>query len=576
MSDMKNFDDFLNAGLSKHSSEVPPRIWDNIVAERNKRKPSPFWLGFLTNRNMFLLAGLLLAGGTGIAILSTPTNMGSTAKISSSINSSNTTSTNKSSPNTSIISKLSAANNNNSVNNRSSDNTSNRSFSQVASSSSSLSSTRSNNVASNTTSPDKNRSYHTTNNNSLKNISVDTDSKNDNISNRKAKRYFIAGVQNMDVVPANSIDVQSNNNGLAVNNAKRNYSSSNISNTSNNNYNNNDSYNDVASSPLTTKHAHHRHIASGYTKSSVHETDNDVITDNDPIETANDLSSTNNNNKINFFPQGYLSNRLKDSAQKIAMPEIEMADIVTKLNLPECPTVEKDIAGNKQYIEAYISPDYGIRTLTDTSKSNNSAYLQQRKQSTGFSTAFSAGFRYTKVLKSGISLAAGLNYSQINEKFTVAENIFLIETHYDNRGNVTGTDTVSGKQFKTTHNHYHSVDVPLLLGYEMGNDRIHININAGPVMNVYSWQHGQVLSQDSIPESISSGKSSSLADQYKTNIGLGITGGVSVFYKLNDQLHIFAEPYFRYNFSSMNNNESPIQEKYTTVGLHVGLRLDIK
>jgi hypothetical protein len=61
MSDMKNFDDFLNNRLNKHSSEVPSRIWDNIVNERNKRKPSPFWLGFLTNRNMFLLAGILLS-----------------------------------------------------------------------------------------------------------------------------------------------------------------------------------------------------------------------------------------------------------------------------------------------------------------------------------------------------------------------------------------------------------------------------------------------------------------------------------------------------------------------------------
>jgi hypothetical protein len=564
MSDMKNFDDFLNAQLSKHSSEVPSRIWDNIVAERNKRKPSPFWLGFLTNRNMFLLAGLLFAGGAGIAILSTPTNTGNTATISSGINNRNTTNTNRSSSNISTTNKLSSDNNNN--NNQSSD--------QIAYSASSLlNSTRSNTIESNTTTgADKNRSYHTTNNNSLKSISVDAQSKNDNISNHKAKRYFIAGVENMDVVPANSIDVRSDNNDLAANSTKNDYSSNHT-----NSSNNNDNYNDIASSPVATKHAVHHHNASGSAKSSVSKTDNDAITDNDPIEKSDDLSSTNNNtNKIQFFPQGYLSNRLKDSAQKIAMPVIAIADIVTKLNLPECPTVEKDIAGNKQYIEAYISPDYGIRTLTDSSKSNNSAYLQQRKQSTGFSTAFSAGFRYTKVLKSGISVAAGLNYSQINERFTVAENIFLIETHYDNRGNIIGTDTVSGKQYKTTHNHYHSVDVPLLLGYEMGNDRIHINVNAGPIMNIYSWQHGELLSQDSIPESISSGKSSSLADQYKTNIGLGITGGVSVFYKLNDQLHIFAEPYFRYNFGSMNNSQSPIQQKYTTVGLHVGLRLDIK
>jgi hypothetical protein len=562
MSDMKNFDDFLNSRLSKHSSEVPSRIWDNIVNERNKRKPSPFWLGFLTNRNMFLLAGILLAGGTGIAILSTPTNMGNTAKISSSISNRDIITANKSSNTTNSNNKFTV---NNTVGGKLYTNNVSGSDKKLPnqitySSSAASNSARWNNTKLNNTESVVERSYQPANNISLKNISATgIHSNNDNTSNRKNKRYFIAGVENIDVVQANSIDVQPNK--LAVTNTKNNYNS-------NNEYANNNN-NNISSSAVTTKRNLHHHNANGSTRATINEIDDNQIEASDV-----DLSLANNvGNKLQFFPQGYLSNRLKDSAEKIAKPKIVVADIITKL--PECPTVEKDIAGNKQYFEAYISPDYGIRTLTDTSKSNT-AYLQQRKQSTGFSSAFSAGVKYTKVLKSGISLAAGLNYSQINERFTVAENIFLIETHYDSRGNVTGTDTISGKQYKTTHNHYHSVDVPLLFGYEMGNEKIHININAGPVMNIYSWQHGQVLSQDSIPESISTGKSSSFADQYKTNIGLGITGGVSVFYKLNDQLHVFAEPYFRYNFGSMNNNESPIQQKYTTIGLHLGLRLDIK
>ncbi|HMG83222.1 MAG TPA: outer membrane beta-barrel protein [Ferruginibacter sp.] len=535
MSDMKNFDDFIHSGLNKHSSEVPSHIWDNIVAERNKRKPTGFWLGFLNYRNVALLAGLLLASGTGIAILSNPTNMANTNKFSSSLTTLNSNTSKTISSNNTTTKGFNKT--------RSSDQ-----VDYTAAASSYRSASESNN---------KESLQHSTSDNVIKNSSataspsntmnsdLSSNSNTTTTNTHRQKRYFIAGIENIGVIQANTADVQSDK--LATDNSSN----------SNDDVNTNNS--SSATDHTTRKHRTARGLTDGY----MSETDMGAMADND---------QTTNNSQ--FLPQSFLVTRLQDSAQKIGMPEMAINNLA-KLNLPECPTVEKNTAGNKQYVEAYISPDYGIRTLSDSSK-NNSAYLQQRKQSTSFSSAFSIGARYTKVLKSGISLAAGLNYSQINEKFTIVENnISVTEIRYDNRGNIVGTDTIKETQYKTSHNHYHSVDVPLLLGYEMGNDKIHININAGPVMNIYSWQHGQVLSQDSMPESISSGKSASLAYQYKTNVGLGVTGGVSVFYKLNDQLHVFAEPYFRYNFGSMTNGNSPIQQKYTTVGMHIGLRLDL-
>ncbi|MBI3883510.1 MAG: hypothetical protein HY305_04650, partial [Sphingobacteriales bacterium] len=84
---------------------------------------------------------------------------------------------------------------------------------------------------------------------------------------------------------------------------------------------------------------------------------------------------------------------------------------------PDCPTVEKEVSKSIEYLEVYVGPDYAIKTLTDMS-SINTSYLQKRKASTTFTSAYSAGLRYTKVFKSGISLRGGLNYSQVNEKFT--------------------------------------------------------------------------------------------------------------------------------------------------------------
>ena len=240
--------------------------------------------------------------------------------------------------------------------------------------------------------------------------------------------------------------------------------------------------------------------------------------------------------------------------------------------LPDCP-IEKDAAGNKKYFEFYAGPDYAFRSLQDT---GNSAYLQKRKESTKFKSGFSAGVRYTKVFNNSMSVRGGVNYSQINEKFTFNQgNVVQVTYLLNANGDTIGSYTTTGARYKTTINRYRSIDIPLLIGYELGNGRLHANINAGPVINIYSWQKGDVLDATGNPVSITTGKSSS-PYQFKTNAGVGFIGAVSVYYKLNDKLHLMAEPYFRYNLSSMNKESITLKQKYQTAGLRLGIRLDLK
>jgi opacity protein-like surface antigen len=281
------------------------------------------------------------------------------------------------------------------------------------------------------------------------------------------------------------------------------------------------------------------------------------------------------NNSVN---KNYFAEPLSDKVDKlslngtIAQSSLRQKNIPA-INLPECPTMEKDAAGNKKYIEVYLAPDYAVRAITDT---GNSVYLQQRKQTTSVTSAFSAGIRYTKVFNNAMSLRIGLNYSQINEKFYYVQgNIVQVTYTIDPvTGDTTGSYTVRGTRYKTTYNHYHSFDIPLTVGYELGNGRFHANINAGVIANIYSWQQGDELDTNLQPVSITTGKGSSLY-MFRTNIGLGLTGGASVYYKLTDQIHLLAEPYIRYNFQPMSNDNLTLRQKYTTVGLRIGLRFDL-
>lgn len=175
-----------------------------------------------------------------------------------------------------------------------------------------------------------------------------------------------------------------------------------------------------------------------------------------------------------------------------------------------------------------------------------------------------------------MSVRGGVNFSQINEKFTFNQgNIVTVTWILNANGDTIGSYTTTGTRYKTTINRYRSIDIPFMIGYELGNGKLHANINAGPVINIYSWQKGDVLDASGNPVSITTGKSSS-PYQFKTNAGVGFMGAVSVYYKLNDRVHLMAEPYFRYNLSPMNKESITLKQKYQTAGLRLGIRLDLK
>jgi hypothetical protein len=278
-----------------------------------------------------------------------------------------------------------------------------------------------------------------------------------------------------------------------------------------------------------------------------------------------------------FAGQGTMLGRLNFSVQKNQekqkIRKTETLSFNPVIYFPDCPSFEKDASGNKEYLEFYLGPDYAIRSLHDT---GNSAYLQKRKESTKFQSAFSAGVRYTKVFNNSMSVRGGVNYSQINEKFTFKQGNLIQVTYIINaNGDTIGSYTTTGTRYKTTINRYRSIDIPIVVGYEVGNGKWHANINAGAVVNIYSWQKGDVLDTAGRPVSITTGKNSS-PYQFKTNAGVGFIGAVSVYYKLTDKLHLMAEPYFRYNFSPMNKETITLKQKYQTVGLRLGVRFDLK
>ena len=310
---------------------------------------------------------------------------------------------------------------------------------------------------------------------------------------------------------------------------------------------------------------------------------NTTVIENNNTEINNEDISLNQNNKevtntILFSPFKFSNAR-----------ELSGANILNSQNVkfPDCPTIEKNAAGNKTYWEVYAGPDRAFENYKSYSDTASNNYLQKRKASTKFASAFSAGVRYTKVFNNGTSVRAGVNYTQVNEKFVYfnpneIKNITVITTRVVIRApgdTIYISDTLqyqqTGTRIKTTYNRYRNIDIPIVIGYELGNGKIHANINAGVIINVYSWYKGDVLDTLYQPVSITTGKGNS-AYQFKNNIGVGFLGSISVYYKITEKFHLVVEPYFRYNLSPMSKENLNLQQKYHIAGLHAGLRFDLK
>ncbi len=461
MNNNRQFDEYIKEQFSNFAPDVHPRIWENIIAEKDKKRPAGFWVSMFNSRNKLLLLGLIIALSSGGAWIYYNKNF--------------------STPN-----------------------------SQTA------------------------------------------------VENKKADRKITVAENGQ--IPGQlpfASDVTTANGTPADNNPTN----------SNPAFTTNGGIKASITSPMLQPDNENNSATNAVVKTNKYYTGlGNVLVNTTSAGLEED----------EYAGQGTLLGRLTYNAEKYTEKRISGKPEKLSFNpivfLPDCP-IEKDAAGNKKYLEFYAGPDYAIRSMHDT---GTSVYLQKRKESTKFKSGYSAGARYTKVFNNSMSVRGGVNYSQINEKFTFKQGGLIQVTYIINsNGDTIGSYTTTGSRYKTTINRYRSIDIPIVVGYELGNGKLHANINAGAIVNIYSWQNGDVLDTNGNPVSITTGKGSS-PYQFKTNAGVGFIGAVSVYYKLNDRLHFMAEPYFRYSFSPMNKESITLKQKYQTAGLRLGIRLDLK
>ena len=237
---------------------------------------------------------------------------------------------------------------------------------------------------------------------------------------------------------------------------------------------------------------------------------------------------------------------------------------------PECAKFKKGEI--RFYLDLLVSPDLTFRQL-DAKNPIYTDYAASREATETLEYTFSTGARISAVSGFGLALRTGVNYSQINEKFEyVNETETITRIIRDANGVPIDTFVETGARYKTTFNKYRTLDIPILLGYEIDFKNLVFAVNGGAYVNLIFNQKGDFLSpQDLRPVNFSSNNPDAFP-AFKNRLGLGWYGSVSVQYQLKPNLHLLLEPHFKMYPKSVTQPQYIVDQRYFSTGLFVGVR----
>jgi hypothetical protein len=273
-------------------------------------------------------------------------------------------------------------------------------------------------------------------------------------------------------------------------------------------------------------------------------------------------------NKSNLYSSGTLH-----------QPPLNLRNILGLGN--DCPNAN-GYQNRDVYVEAYLSPDYSSKTIYPNG--TNSTYIQKKDSAESMRVGFSAGVRLSKSIGDHVMLKAGVQYSQINEKFaqrsinqTQTTTVIVSRTIVRPQGDTTINDTTSvtqiGYKITKSNNHYRNIDIPVSLGYEFGDPQAKwkIGLNGGVILNIASSFQGVTIDTG---YNVISANSKGSSGFYNTKLGVSLFGSLSLIRNINSKLDVFAEPYFRYGLYNTNSTAG-FSEKFNTMGVQFGVRMKI-
>ncbi len=231
-------------------------------------------------------------------------------------------------------------------------------------------------------------------------------------------------------------------------------------------------------------------------------------------------------------------------------------------------------------IDVYTGLGIALRPMGSANE-DVSNYIDARQETESFKYLFTFGGRINLMMNNGLAFRGGLHYTQIGEKFDYTDTsavriITIIDTTFVGGDTIVNTtqEVQEGTIIKRINNRFHSIDIPLLVGYDVPLGRMQASVSAGPVLNISAWQRGQFLSPSLEPVFIET-DSPDYYPAYKTSLGIGVYLSAALAVPITEKMWLFGEPYMLHRFNPVTLDDYSIRQQNTNMGLNVGLKLKI-
>lgn len=232
------------------------------------------------------------------------------------------------------------------------------------------------------------------------------------------------------------------------------------------------------------------------------------------------------------------------------------------------------------FVEAYTGPSFPTRILRSRDELVTD-YIGARDSTESTGLSWHAGLRVGYQHPMGFNARVGAHYTYVHEVFDYSaqqsRQVIVLDTTFFPDTVIIHRDTVlqSGTRVIETHNRFHTVDIPLLVGYQIQNGDWEYGLLAGPVFNVVFRKRGTILSPALIPASFSDPQAMEYNPTFEDNLGLSVYGAGHIARRIGEKLYLYAEPHVHHRLKSITLEGYPIDQRQTLFGLSLGLKMNL-
>jgi hypothetical protein len=257
------------------------------------------------------------------------------------------------------------------------------------------------------------------------------------------------------------------------------------------------------------------------------------------------------------------------------LPTVVLNEVPPQLGPDPCPKLSNTRDFHLD-LEVLVSADNALRHLSPKNSDSAAEYAAARNETELPRQSFSTGLRVSAHFPNRLVLRTGINYSQINELFRYANEHWtqttINETVLPDGTVVSDTTVLSGLRVLNSYNQYRTLDVPVMLGYEIPLQRFVFSLNGGAYFNLMFSPQGRMLSPDGTPVGFGSNADSAYP-AFVDKFGTSLYGSFGINYYLNQRLAFMVEPHVKHQLRAITRPDYPLEQRFTTFGIHAGLRV---